>query len=129
MKLLDKVYDFQGYYGSAAWCYIKIYRSDNGWTTVIATEPIDSTGGYANRGISITNAAEKLATEIIKKFPIIDPGKLSWIEHYPARGGWLNKMPEHFSLVQFKFNGREFSSPTWVKKEKIEIEDLIGEKL
>ena len=60
-------------------CRLEILQSQDGRTTVIATERED------NPGTSVTNIAEHLAAHVHDCFGI-EPEKLVWIEHcgYPA---------------------------------------------
>ena len=85
---------------------------------VICSERLD------NKGPSVTNRAEDLATEICEKFNIT-PRLLVWVEHYPEKTakkyGGTNK--EYYNLVVFNMEGSghfdtdkqvKFYNPRWV---------------
>ena len=57
-----------------AHCGLHIYDTDAG-PVVILTEVAD------NPGISVTNTAEELATQIAAMY-LLDPTTTTWIEHY-----------------------------------------------
>jgi hypothetical protein len=86
---------YKGFHGFDSHCDIQI----NG-NVVIATEL------NSNKGTSVTNFAEYLATEICKKYNI-PMEKLVWIEHYEAHGD--------YDLVTFTIDGDKFTSPKWTR--------------
>lgn len=88
-------YDYQGYHGCKSHCDIEIKGH-----VVIATQVPD------NKGTSITNLAEVLATQIAQRYRI-NPQQLIWIEHYQQYGT--------YDLVKFTWNGQQFTSPDWTK--------------
>lgn len=81
-------FEHQGYYGGAAHCLILV----NG-NTVICTEPWD------NHGISVTNAAEDIATAVCRQHGI-PLEQVVWIEHYIHQEG--PKLEHRFDRVTFK---------------------------
>jgi hypothetical protein len=91
-------------------CGIEAIKLKDGRVVVIATELED------NPGMSITNAAEYVATQICRSLDI-DPHKLVWIEHY----GYVSPMralrPRTYDRVTFTriTPGHElyFHEPTW----------------
>ena len=94
----DYRHHFQGLHGCPSVCRIRVYRGSAGATIIVATEL-----GGENRGTSITNAAEILATELERRH-CPDPGeRLLWVEHDPARKG-AGRRPAcrtHDALVSF----------------------------
>ena len=70
-------FDFTGPFGRSARCGLERIDLADGRVVIIGTELPD------NPGISVTNWAEELATQVCAKFTI-DPDRLVWIEHYPA---------------------------------------------
>jgi hypothetical protein len=60
-----------------ACCGLRIMR-DEQQTIVVLTELPE------NRRMSVTNAAEEIATEVRREFGL-DPDQTRWIEHYPER--------------------------------------------
>jgi hypothetical protein len=112
-------------------CRIRIYLSeDERPSVVICTEPRD------NRGMSITNAAEQLAAEVICSHQLRTP--LVWIEHYEEGARGTPKDRATFDLVIFSSyeiterapylgEGRlSIGRPTWKALERASVETLIG---
>jgi len=97
----EQIYTYKGYHGCDSKCGLAI----NG-NIVMVTEIED------NEGTSITNMAERLATQIIREFNI-RPEKLIWIEHYPERGSKYDPFLESFDLVSFEWTGKEYCRPSW----------------
>lgn len=65
-----------------------------------------------NPGMSVTNAPEFVATEVLHKFlPKADPDIITWIEHYPPRGNHIH-IAETFDFVFMKFDGKRFHLDT-----------------
>ncbi len=94
----DDWHHFRGLHGCPSVCRIRVYRGSAGATIIIATELEGE-----NRGTSITNAAEVLATALERRH-CPDPGeRLLWVEHSPPRAG-AGRRPAcraHFALVTF----------------------------
>lgn len=88
---------YKGFHGCDSSCGITAGRTTDGRIVVIATELPD------NPGTSITNMAEHLATAICQNLGI-DPHRLVWIEHYPARPG----RDATWDLVTFKLQPEGF---------------------
>lgn len=102
------LYNYKGYGGCDSVCDIVIHNN-----IVIATELED------NKGTSITNIAEGLATQVCKEFNI-DPEKLIWVEHYFSS---VALKQETFDIVEFTFleNG-ECVKPKWRRSTEAEFE-------
>ena len=113
-------YEYKGFGGCECTCDLEIHNN-----LVICTSRDD------NEGTSITNMAEKLATDICHQFEI-SPSQLIWIEIY--REKLISSISKRYSLVFFnvkggghfdsKENNFEFSNPRWVSIEK-EIIDVL----
>lgn len=90
-----------------------------------------------NRGKSVTNAAERIAGEVIAAFGL--PVPLVWIEHHPPET--TNGKTETFDLVAFghyevreivrEEEGpiREIGPPTWRRLDRRSVEVLLGRPL
>lgn len=90
-------YQYIGLWGCDCVCYLEI----DGNTVIVTELP-------QNRGTSITNFAEHLATQVCNEFKI-PKNSLIWIEHYPA-----NRLrPAIWDLVTFKRVEEVFKSPQW----------------
>ena len=102
--------------GREAKCEIVVHRHQCR-TLVIATEAGDNEGG------SITNLAERLATDVCHKLDV-SPHGLLWIEHYPPRGG----NEESWDLVWFEFDWerRSFKAPRWNRLDSKGSARLLG---
>jgi hypothetical protein len=109
-------FNYSGYYGHPAHCYIKVCGN-----VVLCTEAPD------NEGTSITNMAEHVAEEVAKAYQI-RYDKLVWIEHYLHEG--LPDIGETFDLVKFdltnSFYSDKFAHPTWQHLEREAVERMIG---
>ena len=93
-----------------------------------------------NKGLSITNGIEQIATKIAHEF--LFPKNYSyhramWIEHYPERQPYNHTRDpifnESFSLVTLTWNMRAWrlrspwaSAPSWRHINKSWIEELLG---
>ena len=73
--LLIDHFEFRGFHGCRCVCNLELFSLADGRTVVIATELAD------NKGTSITNVVEYLASTVCDRFEI-DPDKLVWIETY-----------------------------------------------
>ena len=98
-------FDYEGYYpGSKAHCLIKV----NG-NAVICTQAPD------NEGLSITNGAEKIATEVCRQHRI-PFNQLVWIEHYIHSGNDRHLDPMErptWDFVTFDIQGDHLAHPRW----------------
>ncbi len=107
----DYRHHFRGLHGCPSVCRIRVYRGSAGATIIVATELEGE-----NRGMSITNAAEVLATELERRH-CPDPGaRMLWVEHYPPREG-AGRRPAcraHYALVSFaRADDGTLHSPHW----------------
>ncbi len=113
-------------------CDLRIIRNDRDQVIVIASEIIARNGDYTE-GVSVTNAAQDLATNVLPMGYTFD----WWIEHYTRRGSEYSPMKEEFSIVtmqarhQYVRYGFErlFAEPEWRHVTREEIEHLAGDIL
>lgn len=91
--------EFKAENGYPSACNITIHRAIQ---LVIAEE--------IGEGQSVTNACELIATEVLKRFGL-DPGRMLFIEHYPAAQRPV--YGESFDLVRFRWDGKRFRNPDW----------------
>lgn len=103
-------------------CGIRVLWAPTGDLVVIATELPD------NPGMSITNAAEEVATTIYQEYGQgqIEPQQMLWIEHYLERVSSTGLIPESFDLVTFRWDGRQFTNPDWRRLGAQELAFLTG---
>ena len=112
-------------------CLVQIYlpSKKRDAPVVICTEPKD------NPGMSITNAAEQLAAEVIHGHRL--PVPVVWIEHYVDGARGTPQDPHTFDLVTFSdYQPRdalragewrkEIGEPTWRALDRRSVEVLIG---
>lgn len=98
--------------GQVTECEVSLLVAKDGGEDVIAiVTEVDN-----NPGASITNAAENVATEIVKKFDL-DPKHLIYIEHY-RHGRWGGCEYGHglrssWDHVTFDWNNGRASHPQW----------------
>jgi hypothetical protein len=112
-------------------CRVRIYlpEEERDAPVVICTEPRD------NPGMSITNAAEQIAAEVISSRQL--PTPLVWIEHYEAGARRTPQDRHTFDLVLFEhyevrdeLRGgewrKEVGEPSWKALDRATVEALIG---
>lgn len=104
-------------------CRVRIWDGEQ--TVVVYSEDAE------NPGMSVTNAAEVIATGVVADFNL-DPQRTRWIEHYPEKYfevyGQKHKAQETFAEVLFYWNFRKRAyAPHWVHITKEEVERLVGE--
>ncbi len=66
-------------------------------------------------GMSVRSCAGHIATMVTKDFHI-DPHRMLWIEHYPAKAyGEKNELiiPESFDAVEFEWHEDNAIKPKW----------------
>src|SRR5258708_23620118 len=96
-------------------CHLKISKHNDQYI-VIATEL------GTNEGMSITNAAEFLATKVAQEFDL-DPSKTVFIEHYSDESfeNMKSKTEETYNQVTFTWENGEASDPQWRRLPKTEL--------
>lgn len=92
-------------------CQITIYRE----IQLVVAEEIDC-------GQSITNACERIATEVVHRY-LIDPIRMMFIEHYPA--AQRPTYGESCDLVTFRWDGNRYWNPDWKHLPVDEFHDLL----
>jgi len=111
-------YNYKGFWGCDSCCDIEVHRRSDGKYVFIATEVPE------NRGTSITNYAEHLATAMRKQYGL-KPEDVIWIEHYTEA---KDRRMESFDLVRFAVVGDCFRTPVWNRITEYAIADLIAGK-
>jgi len=97
--------DFKGFWGCDSKCGVAIERIDEK-VKVTLTELPD------NKGTSVTNMVENLATMVYHQFLHEVPvDNIQWIEHYPANGRLREEAS--FSEVKMLWDDERFSHPEW----------------
>ena len=108
--------------GPVARCDIAIYEHPHG-TVVVMTEPPD------NPGMSITNAVEAVATQVVAREGL-DLTRTIWLEHYPDRhppGMARDRMfDESYDLVRFIWAGPVARSPVWKRLDEDVVDALLA---
>ena len=117
-------------------CRARIFLpdEDRDAVVVICTEPRDYPGQ------SITNAAERIAGEVLHSHNNL-PTPLVWIEHYEDGARGTPDDPHTFDLVTFasyevenlgSYAGEErkrIGPPSWKALDRAAVESLIGERV
>ena len=100
-------YEYKSQWGHNSKCGLEVLNHE-GFTLVIASELDD------NPGVSVTNFAEHLATQVCLDL-MIDPMKLVWVEHYPDFGKRPYFDPAHWDAATFEFDVSRghFQDPAW----------------
>ena len=121
----DMTFPYKGFHGCDSRCRIRIFAPDEGETkpyVVIASELED------NKGTSVTNMAEHLATLLWSYLERPEAG-MTWIEHYEERAFYGNRPleKEDWDIVTFKTDAHgRFREPSWRRIKKEAVEELIG---
>ncbi|NOK64254.1 MAG: hypothetical protein GFH27_549323n7 [Chloroflexi bacterium AL-W] len=99
---VDTVFNFRGFYDGAAHCGLRIWQHLDDVAVVMLTELPD------NPGISVTNAFEFIATQVVRGYSL-SPTKTIWIEHCPK------DQQLAYSLVTLKWQQqwRTHYAPQW----------------
>lgn len=116
-------------------CRVRIFlpEEERDAPVVVCTEPKD------NPGMSITNAAEQLAAEVIAAHPMLET-PFVWVEHYEDGARGTPQDRHTFDLVEFAHYEpretlragewrKEIGEPTWKPITRSMVEALIGEPL
>jgi hypothetical protein len=119
VKTVDGLFAFEDELRRSGRCRLRIYEIHER-TVVIATD--------LNRGPSVTNAAEALATQVAQQFGL-DRARLLWIEHYPrtdSRPQPGTPGGEEYDLVTFEWDAvrEHFHNPTWAYSHGAAVEAL-----
>jgi hypothetical protein len=125
-------------------CRIRIYEDTTELPVIVCTELPD------NPGMSITNAAEVIAAEVLANHPdVFDPFALGsirgvsydkpfvWIEHYEDGARGTPEDRATFDLVEFSHYEvrdvlragqwrKEIGEPSWKPLDRASVEALIG---
>lgn len=115
------LFNYKSFLGFSSICDVKIYQTETK-VIVIYTEIPE------NKGSSVTNATEIIATNVFNKLQFkldIKPESIIWIEHYPVRGTDYASVPESFDIVRFVWDGVKYNNPNWTNSSKEEVEALI----
>jgi len=116
-------------------CRIRIYlpEEERDAPVVVCTEPRD------NPGMSIANAAERIAAEVIRSNQL--PTPLVWIEEYEEGARGTTEDSHTFDLVLFSHyqiedlrpylgeKRQRIGEPSWKPLDRATVESLIGQPL
>jgi hypothetical protein len=105
-------------------CRVRIYKRKNGAQTVLLTEV------YTDSGESITNACERIATELAAAKGL-NSKTTRWIQHDLAPGDPAeDDQAQIFDEVCFTWNEyNQASDPRWQRLDEAQVEVLTGESL
>lgn len=103
-----------------AFCGLKVFDvgSSDTHAVVVFTERAD------NPGMSVTNFADGLATNIVADFGL-NPDKTVFIEHWPERG----EDSESFDMVRFTWRDGRATAPQWERWPAETIQIVTGVEL
>lgn len=110
-KVLDTVFDFPLPSPPGSKCRLRIFCEEGGQTVVIASQI------PGNRGISITNAIEEVATKVVRVylecFSSLNREPI-WVQHYPPGSLSLEK-EDLVHLVTFNQLAGILTKPRWTR--------------
>ena len=121
MLRIDTIHHYQHptTHVDGAHCRLRIYDNDAG-AVVILSELADNTG------ISVTNAAEELATEIARLHRLT-PDTTTWIEHYDRNSyRHADDMQETFDDITFTWRNGAAHAPQWTRLTATELLAILG---
>ena len=116
----DTVYEFAGLWGAPSCCGLKIVRKEDR-DVVIVTDLYDS-----NPGTSVTSFCGELATILVEAHEL-DLGKLVFVHRCPDKGSRLEFYAQTFDLVSFERRDGAFTSPSWKRVQKKEVDALLAD--
>lgn len=104
---------FRATNGYPSSCDLTIYRDIQ---LVVASE--------TGEGMSVTNAAEIIATECVQQYSL-DPRRMLFVEHYPEA---QRPMPygESYDLVTFTWDGKRARNPDWRHLTVAEFNEILN---
>ena len=120
-KYMDRYLDYPGHWDSPSKCGLKLVKRKDGKTLAIATEIYRQ-----NPGTPVTEVVASLATRILKT-NAEKPDNFIFIEHTPDLRSKLTFYGETFDLVEFDWNGENFSNPVWTRLTKEQVDRLMEE--
>lgn len=100
----DFTFDYHGHYNCRSVCGIQVLKIDNSQKVMILATELKN-----NPGTSITNAAENVATEVMRMLNM-QYDNMIWIEHYENENE-----EDTFDYVRFECGSRDsLSNPEWI---------------
>jgi hypothetical protein len=118
---MEEHFEFSGQWGTPSKCGLKIVRRKDGKTLAIATEIYRQ-----NPGTPVTEWVAPLATEILKHTGTT-PSDFLFIEHTPDLKSRLTFYGETFDLLDFDWDGAQFTNPRWTRLTADKVNQLMGE--
>ena len=143
-RLLELTHDYIHPTPHGGRCRVRIFEDTTELPVIVGAELTD------NPGMSITNAAEQIAAEVLENHPhVFDPFALAsiaglsydkpfvWIEHYEDGARGTPRDGATFDLVEFSHYeprgvlkagqwAKEIGSPSWRPLNRGSVEALIG---
>ena len=107
-KYIDTVFDFEGQWGMASKCGLRIRKAGDR-DVVIVTELYRD-----NPGSSITSVSASLAMQIARRHGI-DHARMIYIESAPKMNSKLSFYDAMAYLVDFDIRDGELSNPRWTE--------------
>jgi hypothetical protein len=107
-------FHYTGYNTIPAKCGLEIHQNHKECVVILQELP-------DNTGASITNAIEKLATQVYSRYlQGVEPETIQWIEHYTENVGG----EDHY-LVKMGFKRGRFVNPSW---QIVDIKEVLNEQ-
>src|SRR5262245_34761683 len=120
-RLVNTIYEFTAATGVKAICGLCILRDDERMVAVLTELP-------DNTGMSVTNAAEEIATQVRRSFGL-DPEQTRWIEHYPERQYQVHQRtltePATYDEIVFTWENYQATEPNWLRLSKEDGEIML----
>ena len=116
-RIYSSTFLFQDALSRKGECGLALYRLESGAYVAIATD--------LDKGPSITNAAEEIATQV--KHQVLDEGDaLLWVEHYRYSPF---KKAETYDKVVMRWDGQRYVDPEREHLTRAEVAQLIDSRV
>ena len=118
-KYMDRYFDFVGIWDSPSRCGLKIVERKDGKKVAIATEIYRQ-----NPGTPVTEWVAPLATQVMRTFDCT-PESFIFVEHTPDLKSRLTFYEETFDLLNFDWDGTNFTNPKWIRLTPEEVDEMM----
>lgn len=116
--LYNGEFKFRSYPGrTVSECHLLVVQNE-AKTVVVMTELAH------NPGMSVTNASERLATQVVKQFNL-NVEQTTFVEHYGVISGHSQRDPEEFSVVTYTWDS-EAHHAQWEHRSTEKVLQLLG---
>ena len=120
-KYMNSYHDFKGLWDSPSRCGLCVIKRTDRKILIIVTEIYRQ-----NPGTAVTECVATLATGLLKEYKAI-PETFIFIEHSPDLKSKLTFYGETFDLVNFDWDGNNFTNPVWTRLSREVVDVMMKE--